>query len=161
VIVVVERVARPRDAVDPEDVVHVAVPVVVQTVLRLARVAPHVGGQILVRVVHAGVDHAHHETGVAGGLVPGLGCVDVGVRATARLTGVVEAPELAEAGVVGKLRVDVDAIVRLGVLDPGLAPELREDLVDAPPLVSDLDGAEPRGPHPLQRPDSGAREGLR
>jgi hypothetical protein len=62
VAVVVHRVGVVVARVDPKDVVDVAVAVVVDAVAgRLERVVPHVGGEVRVGVVDAGVNHADHD----------------------------------------------------------------------------------------------------
>ena len=49
-------------------IVHESVAVVVNTVARdFAAVDPHVGGQVGVVIVHAGINHRHHNVAVAAG----------------------------------------------------------------------------------------------
>src|SRR5207249_4602230 len=101
-------------------VVHEAVVVVVDAVAGdLAGVGPDVVAQVGVVVIDAGVDDGDDGGVIAGGLVPGLGGVDVGVGGAAGLDGVVEVPLRGEPRVVGRQR-DVDAVVGLGVEDAGL-----------------------------------------
>ena len=58
--------------VDSVNVVHLAVAVVVDAVAgNLARIPPHVRGEILVTVVDPGVDHRHDDVGASGGDLPG------------------------------------------------------------------------------------------
>ncbi|MNY07743.1 hypothetical protein D3C86_1405600 [compost metagenome] len=80
--------------------------------------------EVLVVVVHPGVDHRDHHVGVARGHVPGLLGLDLG-----------EAPELVEHGVVdGRLGLEIGRmvdVVGLGVHDVRVAPELGERLGDA------------------------------
>src|SRR5262249_9769888 len=111
VALVVHRVGVVVDEVVAVDVIHVAVVVVVDAVAGdLARVGPDVGGQVGVGVVHAGVEDGDDHTTGAGGDVPRLGGVDVGVRGAAGLPGVVQAPHRGEVRVVGDL-VDVQGVV--------------------------------------------------
>ena len=114
VAVVVERVVVVVHEVPAVDVVDVAVAVVVDAVARtararLARVRPDVRREIGVVPVHARVDHRDDNRRASGRGRPGLGSVDVRIRGSRgglhRLTGVVQAPELAEERVVRK-RVD-------------------------------------------------------
>ena len=71
-------------------------------------------------VVDAGVDHGDDDVAAARRDVPGLGGVDVGVGAAAGLAGVVHAPQLGEARVVGDRRV-IDDPVGLRVEHRGVA----------------------------------------
>jgi len=88
---VVHRVAVVVGEVVPVHVVDVAVAVVVLVVARdLVFVDPHVGGQLGMRVVDAGVADRDHDLGRAGAGVPGLRRVDLR-----------HAPQLGVAGVVG------------------------------------------------------------
>ena len=136
------------DEVPADDVVDVAVAVVVEPVAGdLARVPPGVRGEVGVREGDAGVDDRDRHAR-AGGDVPGLGRVDVGVgrpgQPADRLARVVEAPELAEARVVGE-RVEGDAAVRLDVAHVRVplerraggraadADDARADPAEAPP----------------------------
>ena len=99
--VVVERIGVVVGEVPAVDVVDEAVAVVVDAVTgHVARVVPGIGRQIRMVVVHAGVDDGHHHAAGAGGRVPRLRGIDVGVDDAARLAAVVEAPELAERRVV-------------------------------------------------------------
>ena len=99
----------------------------------LAGVDPHVGREVGVRVVDAGVDHRDRHTGAAGRDVPRLGGVDVGVRrareAVDRLAGVVQAPEVRERRVVRR-RFGVHDEVRLRVADARILAQLRQGRLD-------------------------------
>jgi hypothetical protein len=101
------------------DVVHVAVAVVVRAVAGdLAGVGPDVVPEVRVVDVHALVDHAYHDVRATGGHIPGLGHVGVSIRGPAGLAGVIEAPQVSVAGIVGS-RGRVHLEVRLGVGDAG------------------------------------------
>ncbi len=140
VVVVVHRIAAAGDRVEAVHVVDDAVAVVVHAVARdLGRVDPHVGGQILVRVVHAGVDHADDDVGAADAVVPRLDGVDVSVRGAAGLAGVVEPVQLGEAGIVGR-GAGVDDVVALGVEDLRVLAQLLDGGVDVAVLVETHDG---------------------
>ena len=71
----------------------------------------------------ARIDDGHNDVGIPRREVPGLGGVDVRVDRAAGLAGIVHAPELAEVGVVGDRRVDLDDIIRLGIGDVGILLE--------------------------------------
>lgn len=76
----VVRVGVARSEVVAEHVVDELVAVVVKVVAGdLAGIAPHVVVQVGVVVIHARVDHPDDRARVAGGHVPGLLRVDVGV----------------------------------------------------------------------------------
>ncbi len=77
--------------VDAVEVVDVAVAVVVDPgrASPLQRVVPHVGGEVLVGVVDAGVENGHDDRGRSRGEIPGRGGGDLG-----------QAPERAPQGVV-------------------------------------------------------------
>src|SRR5262249_24208377 len=99
VAVVVHGVAVVVHEVVAVDVIDVAVVVVVDAVAGdFAGVGPDVGGQVGVVVVDAALDDGDGDAAGAGGRVPGLGGVDVGVRGAAALAGVVQAPLRAEGG---------------------------------------------------------------
>jgi hypothetical protein len=101
------------------DVVDEAVVVVINAVAGdLAGVDPDVGGEVGMGVIDAGVDDGHDDVAAAGGAVPGLGCVDVGVERAAALSGVVQAPQRAELRIVGDL-VDLEAVAGNGGHDAG------------------------------------------
>ena len=65
---------------------------------------PDVGGQVRMRVVHAGIDDTYDNRSRSGGNVPRFRRIDVCVRdsgnAQDRLTRVVETPQVGEVGVV-------------------------------------------------------------
>ena len=102
VAVVVHRVSIVVEEIVAADVIDVAVAVIILAVAGdLARVGPDVGLQVGVVVVDAGVYDGHHRLAGAGGFVPCLGSIDVGIEGAAGLTGVVHAPQFGEAGIVG------------------------------------------------------------
>ena len=120
----VHRVVVLVHEVPAVDVVDEAVAVVVDAVAGdLAGVPPHVGVEVGVAVVDARIDDGHDECR-ARDRMPGLGRIDVGILDAARLPRVVLAPELAEVGVIGDALVlhRPHPVVRLGVLDVGVAP---------------------------------------
>jgi len=111
VVVVVHGVAVVVDEIVPVHVVHEPVAVVVDAVPGdFTRVGPDVGRQVGVCVVDARIDHAHDDLAAAGGDVPGLGRVDVGVVGSAGLAGVVQAPEPGILRVVGDGLEHVDGV---------------------------------------------------
>src|SRR5262249_6882742 len=66
--VVVHGIAVVIHRVDPVDVIHVSVAVIVDTVARdLAGIAPHVGREVRVRVVCSGIDVHDHDAATARG----------------------------------------------------------------------------------------------
>ena len=102
VAVVVHRVGIIIGEVPAHHVVDEAVAVVVDAVAgHLAGIAPGVGREIRVVVVHAGIDDGDNHAARASGRVPRLRRVDIGIDDAARLSGVVEAPELAARWIVG------------------------------------------------------------
>src|SRR5262249_36200554 len=111
--VVVERIGVVVDEVVAVVVVGEPVVVVVDAIIGdLPRVVPHVGGEVGVVVVDARVDVGDGDAAAAGGEVPGLGRVDVGVwgavaQAGDELPGVVHAVELPERRVV---RIEIQGI---------------------------------------------------
>ena len=95
--VVVHGVAGVGYGIDAEHVVDKAVFVVVDSVVgNFAGVGPHVGGEIGMVVVDAGVDYTDDNGGGAGAEAPGFGGVDVCVYGSTGLPGIVEAPQLVE-----------------------------------------------------------------
>src|SRR5262249_9210453 len=147
--VVGHRVTVVVDEVVTVDVVHVPVAVVVDAVPRdLVRVAPDVGDQVRVVVVHAAVEHGDEDVGRAGGDLPRLGGVDVGVRRVAPLAGVVEVP-LPDIDGVGRRRRGGDVredVVRLRVRHPWVAFQDADQLCG--PRGRDGDELEPAGAGP-------------
>ena len=116
--------------VDTDAIVDHAVAVVIDPVGdAVARAAIHVAGQVLVVVVDARVDHGHHDVAAPGGDVPRLHRVDVRVGHAATLARVVEAPEAAEARIVGR-RLMLDDPVGLRVEDRGMATIVPERVLD-------------------------------
>ncbi len=87
VAIIVHRVRVMVARVDPINIVHVAIVVVVNAVggfvvpvlvqAGLPRVPPHIGGQVLVGVVHARAQDRHDNVGAAGGDGPGGGGADL------------------------------------------------------------------------------------
>jgi hypothetical protein len=101
VAVVVARVVVVVAEVVAVDVVYEAVAVVVDAVARdLPGIGPHIGGDVGMGVIHAGVDHRHDDARAAGLHVPRLGRVQVRVRPAPGLPDVVEAPQLGVARIV-------------------------------------------------------------
>ena len=143
VVVVVPGIAVVVDEIVAVIVVDVAVAVVVDAIVRdLARVHPHVLGEVRVVVIHTRIDDADDDVG-AGLDIPGLGRVDVGVGGAAGLPGVVEAPERAQGRVV-RDRVDRERVVGLHILDEVVARERGQRVLDAAVDLPELD-AEPLG----------------
>ena len=91
-----------------------------------AGVRPDVGGQVGVDVVDARVDHRDDDAALPRGDVPSFGRIDIGVRRAARLAGIVQVPERAEARVVGKGRLGAQQVVGLGIFDERTGPQGRE-----------------------------------
>ena len=151
VAVVVERIVVVVHEVPAMHVVDVAVPVVVDAVActpraRLARVRPDVRREIGVVPVHSRVDHRNDNRRASGRRRPGLGSVDVHVRGSRgglhRLTGVVQAPELAEERIVRK-RVDAVDGVRLGETYARVPAKLRQCAAPVRGRHGDDEGANP------------------
>ena len=93
VVMVVHRVPIVIGEVVTVDIVHVSVAVIVLPVSRhLCRVDPHVGGQILVSVIHARVDHSHDCLTAARRRFPCSRRVNVGIECPSGLTHVVHSP---------------------------------------------------------------------
>ena len=64
VVIVVERIARPGDRVDPEYIVHKAVAVVINTVAgHFIGIAPHLVRQFLMGITNAGINNRHDHVG--------------------------------------------------------------------------------------------------
>ena len=123
VVMVVHRIAIKIREVVAVEVVHEAVVVIVDAVARdFAGVDPDVVGQVGMGVIHAGVDDGDDHIAAAGVEIPGGGRINVRVGRAAGLPGVVHSPEFAEAGIVGR-GDGFDAIIRLGINDPGHAVE--------------------------------------
>src|SRR5215210_1151546 len=101
-------------------VVHVAVPIVVDTVIRhFVLVDPNVVLQVRVLYVNACIYNGYDGARVPGRDSPRLRRVYIGVHKAAVRTGIVQAVDLRVAGIVGcreRLR-RTDLVVRLGVLD--------------------------------------------
>ena len=101
VTVVVHRVGIVVGEIPARHVVDEAVSVVVDAVTRhLTRIAPGVRGQVWMVVVHAGIDDGDNDAARPGGRVPCLRRVNVGIDDAARLSGVVETPELATRWII-------------------------------------------------------------
>ena len=108
------------------DVVHVAVAVVVDAgrAAELGGVDPHVGGQVGMRVVHAGVDDGDHDVTAAAGLIaivlqplPGgrhIGCIQVPLL---RIEGIREVLDGADLILDPGLTRRLAEVVRLGQVD--------------------------------------------
>ncbi len=128
VAAIVHRVVVVVVEVPAVDVVDVAVAVVVDVVAgNLARVDPDVVGQIGMRVVDARVDNAHHDVRRPGRHVPGVHGADVGAGHAAALAGVVEAPQVAEIRIVGRV-FDLEREVRLEVRKAGEHRNVLDDV---------------------------------
>ena len=151
VAVVVERVVVVVHEVPAVDVVDVAVAVVVDAVARTARarlawVRPDVRREVGVVPVHARVDHRDDNRRASGRGRPGLGSVDVSIRGSRGgfhcLTGVVQAPELAEERVV-RNRVDAVDGVGLGEAHARVPAKLRQGRAPVGGRHGDDEGANP------------------
>ncbi len=122
VVVVVEGIRVVRDEVPASRVVDQAIAVVVDAVHRIERVRPLPTREIGVAEVDARVADRYDGARAARLGVPGLRRVDVRVGGAAGLPGVVEAPELAERGIVWN-RKQRDDVVGLHIPDPRVARE--------------------------------------
>ena len=112
------------------DVVDEPVAVVVDAVAGdLAGVDPDVVLQVRVQVVDTRVDNRHDDVGTAGGDVPGLGGVDVGVGQAVGLAGVVQADLLGEPWVVGERLLSPHAQVGFEARDQGMVGKQFANLV--------------------------------
>ena len=65
----------------------------IETVSAIASVHPHVRREIFVRVAHSRIQYRHYNVTRGGQHVPAFRCVDVRVRSTAVLPGVVQSPK--------------------------------------------------------------------
>ena len=102
VAVVVHWVGVVVGEVPAVHIVHIAIAVVVDTVAgHFARIVPRIGSQIGMGVVDARIDHGDNDSAGTGGCVPRFWGIDIGIGHAARLPNIIEAPELAECGVVG------------------------------------------------------------
>ncbi len=123
VAVAIHRVTVVADDVRAVNIVHIAVKIVVQTVVRhLILIDPHLVGQVLMGVAHTGVDHGNDSVAGADGDVPRLGGIYVGAVRAAVLPLVVQAPERAvgEGRVIchpvdGTVKVRLDVAEQVGV----------------------------------------------
>ncbi len=101
VSVIVDRVVVVVVEVPAVNVVDEAVAVVVDAVLRdLVGVGEDVGGEVLVKDVHTGVDDGDHDLARPGDVVPGLRRTDVRARGAAvesETPGVKEVNEIRDA----------------------------------------------------------------
>ena len=88
----------------------------IQTVAAIGWAEPHVFGQVLVSIAHAGVDHRHDD--VAGGneRVPCFGRIDVGIGPAPILADIVQSPQTA-IGIAWIIRIAccVYPVIRSGV----------------------------------------------
>src|SRR5262245_65547448 len=122
VAVLILRVVIVGEKVPAVHVVDKAVAVVVDAVAGdLAGIRVDVGGQIRVSEVNAAVQNADYYRAAAGGDVPRLGRIDVGIGHADLpedgLAGVVQAVQLAEARIVHEGRFRAEHEVGLHVLD--------------------------------------------
>ena len=114
---VVKRIGVVVGGVDAVHVVDISVRVVVDPVAGdFARIPPHVGLQIGMRVIHPRVNHGDDDVGRTREGFPGLRRINVGIARTPGLSGVVQAPHLAEVRIVGVPLLGAQDIVRLSVL---------------------------------------------
>ena len=117
--IVVHRVGVIVEGVDTEAVVDVTVAVVIDSVtVAILRVAEHVRGQVLVRVVDSRVEHGHDDVAAPGAHVPGSNDIDVCMGHPAARAGIGQSPEIAEAWIVGS-GLALDDPVRLRIDDIG------------------------------------------
>ena len=121
VILVVHRIPVAVGEIVAVDVIDVAVAVIILAPLaaQFGGVDPHVGGQVGMIVIHARIDHGDDRVAAAGGGLPGLGRIDVGVGGASGLSRIVQSPEGIKLAVI-RHEGRVEAIVGLGVKDPGI-----------------------------------------
>ena len=130
VTVVVHGVAAVSDSVDSVKVVDVSVSIIVDAVGHAGAVRfqtfpgviPDILDEVLVVVIHPGVDDANDQNRRPGGAcsdVPRLRSVDVGVGRAPTLPGVVQAPELVELLITGS-QLDGEEVVQLRIFDNGV-----------------------------------------
>ncbi len=115
---VVLRIRVPVEKVVPVDVVNIAVAVVVNRVAwDFAGIPPHIGGEVCVRIVDAGIDDRDDHGFAAHGCVPRLRRIDIHIRRATRLSRVVQPPQAGIQRIVGRAQ-ELLAIVGLGVTNP-------------------------------------------
>ena len=121
----IHRIAARRrtDAVHPPraiNIVHNSVAVVVNVVVgNFAGIVPHIGGEIFMVVVDAGINHRRHHVRAAGGIRPRIQRINIRARYAALLAGVVQSPQGFELRIIRRARGPHD-IIRLGIRDAGL-----------------------------------------
>ena len=94
VVVVIHRIATPVDHVDPEDIVRIAVAIVVDAIAGdLTCIPPHLALKVLVGIADARIDDRHGHVGGTGGDVPCPHRVDILPSGSSRLAGIPESPE--------------------------------------------------------------------
>ena len=116
VIMIVHRISVVVDEVIAVDIVNESVPVVIHSwsAVQFLRIAPHVLRQILVGIIDPGIDDGHDRLATAGRDLPRLGRIDIHIRSSTGLPGVVQSPEFVEARIIGDRR-DLKPVVGLGV----------------------------------------------
>src|SRR5215510_11245682 len=70
-------------------------------------------------VIDSGIENRDNYIAASGRDIPCLGCIDIGIRGPARLTGVVKSPHLTKPGVIGYQRCSQN-VVRFSVQDIGI-----------------------------------------
>jgi len=120
VIIFVHRIAILVVEIVAVNIIHITIAVVVNAVAGdFARVSPDVIGQVGVGIIHAGVNDGDNDFAAAGIKIPGFGGTNIGSRSASRLPGIMQAPEFAEARIIGSGGRDPDHIVGFGVTDAG------------------------------------------
>ena len=121
---IIHYVAVVADCVGAIEIVDIAIFVIVLAVgatlakaLRtLLAVNPHIGGQVRVIEVNAGVDDSDNDLFRAGGHIPRLHGAHIRAVETTGLPDIVQTPELVKIGIIRRTR-DMEQIVRLGIAD--------------------------------------------
>ncbi len=132
---VINRAGRATDKIVPDEVVNRAVLVVVDPGLAgyFLLVRPEIRHEVRVSDVHPGIEDGDQDILVAHRHVPRFGGIDIGVRAAARLAGVVQGPLVFEIRVVRHPEKPVP-VVGLGVQDVPAGGELHHRLRDGSAL---------------------------
>ena len=95
---------------------------------RILRTRPDVGLQVRMIVIDPAVDDGDDHLSRPGVRVPGFGRVDIRVRGAPALAGVVQPPNVGQAGIIRET-LDLNLVIGLGKLDGRLVFEIRDGLV--------------------------------
>jgi hypothetical protein len=105
---VIQGITCHCDRIDSINIIHKAVPVIINTITRcFSRILPQISHKIRVVVVNTRIDDCDNDAGRSCGDIPSCRGIDIHIRDSPVLAGVVKPPEICELRIIGNVVINM------------------------------------------------------